>query len=436
MGERRLPLFATSSNRVIGSADGTHSVFDLGLSRSTQQDRSMVTAAELRAVIMGGSLGGLTAAVMLQRAGIAVDVFERSHRPLEGRGAGIVLHPASVRAVTTDITKLSARAVRTRYVDASGCITHDEPCSYRFTSYLALHRALLDEFDRARYHLGSEVVSFQGDHRRVVVQRADGPAVEADLLVCADGINSLARRVLMPAVQPAYAGYVGWRGTVVERNLSQGALEILSEAISYCIIPNSHILIYPIPGFDGSVGPDSRLINWVWYRNVTSGPELDGLMTDRAGVRQPVSLGAGAVRDDTLACLRRDAAHELPPPLAEMVARSPQPFVQVVLDIASPRLAFGRVAIMGDAAFALRPHVAAGTAKAAEDAALLARAVSASPNDISRALRRWEGPQLALGRAAMERARDAGVRSQFENSWRAGDALPFGLYENGDSRMQ
>jgi 2,6-dihydroxypyridine 3-monooxygenase len=395
----------------------------------------MGTRSDPRVAVMGGSLGGLTAAVLIRRAGFEVDVFERSRRPLEGRGAGIVLHPASIRAISGDSGRLSARAVRMRYLDAEARITHDEPCSYRFSSYAAVHQALLDEFDPGRYHLGSAVTGIATGPEGVRVE-CDGGGGEYDLLVAADGIQSRARGILAPEVVPSYAGYVGWRGTVVEGELAPGTFEILAEAISYCILPNSHILIYPIPGAGGSTAPGERLINWVWYRNCAEGAELDALLTDRDGTRHDVSVGAGSVAPAVVSKLREEAGQVLPPPLAEMVALSPEPFVQVVLDVAVPRMVFDRVAIIGDAAFALRPHIAAGTAKAAEDGHLLAQALRDADGDVAAALERWEGPQLELGRTAMERARVAGVRSQFENSWEPGDPLPFGLYEDGDSRLQ
>lgn len=388
-----------------------------------------------RVGVMGGSLGGLTAGVLLRRAGFDVQVFERSRRPLEGRGAGIVLHPATVRAISGETSRLSARAVRMRYLDAAGTVTHDDPCSYRFSSYAAVHQALLDDFDQSRYHLGAAVTAFEQRGDRVRVERADGAVDDFDLLVAADGIQSLARRTLAPEVVPRYAGYVGWRGTVVEGELAERTYAIIADAISYCILPNSHILIYPIPGAGGSTAPGVRLINWVWYRNCAEGPELEEILTDRAGVRQQVSVGSGAVRDEVVERLRAEARDDLPAPLAEMVARSPEPFVQVVLDVAVERMAYGRVALTGDAAFALRPHVAAGTAKAAEDAYRLTEQLVAADGDVEQALAAWEGPQLALGRTALERTREAGIRSQFENSWKAGDPLPFGLYEDGDSRL-
>jgi 2,6-dihydroxypyridine 3-monooxygenase len=95
-------------------------------------------------------------------------------------------------------------------------------------------------------------------------------------------------------------------------------------------------------------------------------------------------------------------------------------------------LAFGGVCLIGDAAFALRPHAAARTAKAAADASALAEALAAARGDLQAALPRWERRQLALGRAVLERTRRNGNKSRFQGTWRPGDPeLVFGLYEPG-----
>jgi 2,6-dihydroxypyridine 3-monooxygenase len=394
--------------------------------------RVMTRAGRSRAVVMGGSLGGLNAAIALRRVGYEVDVFERSRRPLDSRGAGIVLHPATVHALEHRLPQISARATELRYI-AHGGVAHAQPCSYRFTSYVTLHRALLGCFERGRFHLGAEVTGFDTCGDGVDVHVAGGSVERCDVLVCADGIHSTARRALLGEVERGYAGYVGWRGTIRERDLSAATFELVSDAVTYCVLPNSHIVTYPIPGFDGSTAPEHRLLNWVWYRNFEAA-ELEQLLTDRHGRRNDVSIAAGAIRADVEAQLRADAMRLLPAPLAEIVSGSPQPFAQAVFDIAVDQMAFGPIALIGDAAVALRPHVAAGTAKAAEDGSTLAAAVACG-GDVEGALARWAPERLKVARAAMERSCRAGRRAQFEGGWRLGEPLPYGLHEEGDSAL-
>jgi 2,6-dihydroxypyridine 3-monooxygenase len=309
---------------------------------------------------------------------------------------------------------------------------YEEPRRYRYSAWHTIYRALLGCFGRGRYHLGKEMSGFHEQDEHVQVRFVDGSAAAYDLLVCADGIASNARAMLQPQARPAYAGYVAWRGTIKERQLSRRVRDLLADSICYQVMPNSHILLYPIPGLDGSVTPGRRLANFVWYRNYAVGTELDDLMTDRDGVRRDITLPPGAARQAHLEELRAVAAARLAPQFAEVVQRCTLPFVQVIFDIEVDQMAFGRVCLIGDAAFALRPHAAAGTAKAAADAWALAEALAATQGDLNAALPRWERRQLAVGGAVLERTRRNGNKSQFAGTWRPGDPeLVFGLYEPG-----
>ncbi|MQB02013.1 MAG: monooxygenase, partial [Actinobacteria bacterium] len=129
--------------------------------------------------------------------------------------------------------------------------------------------------------------------------------------------------------------------------------------------------------------------------------------------------------------LRAVATARLPDLIAKVVVSAKEPFVQPIFDIEVPRMAFGRVCLIGDAAFAVRPHAAAGTAKAAADAWELTRALEEQP-DIESALQTWERRQLELGRELLERTRRIGRRSQVDCNWSPGDPeLIFSLYEPG-----
>jgi len=392
-----------------------------------------------RVVVMGGSLGGLNAALWLRDVGCEVEVYERSDVPLAGQGAGIVLNPATVRYFSEndvlDLGKMSVPAQYLRYIGRNGAAVDEQPKSYLFSSYNALYRGLLDCFGNDQYHLGAAVEGFEADAEGVTVRIVGNRTERCDMLVCADGFRSTARRHLLPHVSLEYAGYVAWRGTAEEGELKPATYGALSEAISYHVMPDGHALAYPIPMVDRSPSQERPRMNWLWYRNVARGPELDDLMTDMNGERRVVSLPPGVVQKRHVDRLREDAASVLPPPFAEMVLATAEPYVQAIVDVEVPRMAFGRVALIGDAAFAARPHAAAGTAKAAEDAFRLGEAVGGANGDVVAALERWEPGQLALGGRVLARTREAGRRSQFDATWRVGDPLPFGLYEVGDSEM-
>ena len=407
-------------------------------------------AEQLRIAVVGGSVGGLTAACLLRDAGHDVTVFERSSTELEQRGAGIGFLETTYRYLVERadlrLDEMSVATDHIRYLNRDDTVAHHAEHHYLFSSWNTVYRRLLSHWigtddgpGRDRYRLDHEMIGFDQTDADVTVRFANGSSVTVDLLVCADGVGSTARTILQPEAKAGYAGYVAWRGMVPERELPAAMAKRLGDAITYYVLANSHILIYPVPGLDGPVADSDRLINFVWYRNYLDGPELDELMTDRHGVRRELSLPPGAAADHHVAELRALAAARLPTLAAEVVARTEEPFLQVVYDIEVEQMAFGRVALLGDAAFAARPHAAAGSAKAADDGWALARALAevaelAEPGteSVVEALRRWELGQLALGRDLLQRTRDVGSRSQVTNTWQPGDPdLIFGLYEPG-----
>ena len=411
---------------VIGPIDGERTVSDASV--MTSRIETNQTAG--RAVVVGGSLGGLHAAVVLLSEGWDVDVYERSPRLLDGAGAGIVAHRTLLRiineyqGVALDQVSCPAMKVRT-YAPARETVTTPKN-AYRLTSWTTIYRELLKIVSTDRYHLGETLTSIEQTRDAAIVGFESGLRTEADLVVCADGISSTARDLLGITVKTAYSGYIGWRGVVDPDALDPEVAETLIDSISFGTTEGSHIVAYPIP-FAGADG--KRLLNFVWYRDVADGPELDSLMTDNAGQRRPFSLQD--VQPGHIEVMRA-AAKEFGNPLAQMVIRTPKPFLQVIVDQTPSQMAVGRVAVIGDAASVARPHAAAGTAKAAENGWQLAAHLQEFPGDVPLALSSWERTQLDLGESLVARARELGTTAQQSLQWGTDDpAAEFGLYGAG-----
>jgi 2,6-dihydroxypyridine 3-monooxygenase len=386
--------------------------------------------------VVGGSIGGLTAGLLLRDAGHDVRVFERSPAELAQRGAGIGLLPETSRYLTecagVDIDDISIATSHIRYLSRDNSILHEEKHNYRFSSWNTIYRQLLSCMKPNDYVLNHELTSWSDvDASEVTVTFANGNTETSDLVVFADGVNSLARATLLPGATPRYAGYVAWRGMVHETELSNDTRTLLDDAITYFVYPNSHILVYPIPGLEGETAPGQRLFNFVWYRNYSTGGQLEDLLTDISGVQREVSLPPGAVAPHHIAEMQTHAKTHLPAAIAELIVKTQQPFIQVVFDLTIDQMAFGRTCLLGDAANLGRPHAAAGTAKAADDAWALTDALARN-DDLLTALREYENSQLAVGHQLIERTELIGRRSQFENSWVPGDPdLIFGLKAPG-----
>ncbi len=351
-----------------------------------------------------------------------------------GPGAGIVLHPATSRFLTAQeglpLDDFSVAVDHLRYLGLDGSVVTQHESRLRFAAYGALYQSLRRSLERrgGRYVHGARVTEVRNAEETVHVVLADGTRTSSELLVGADGVHSTVRRLVLPDVEPELGGYVAWRGVLDEDELPDHALRPLERAITYTILDHAHILTYPIQGADGRMRR-----NWVWYRNLSAPGQLAELLCDRDGVRHGLSVASGAVRPELVAGLAAAADRELPPPLATLVGRTATPFVQAMVDVTPPHLVVGRVCLLGDAGFVARPHAAAGTAKAAEEAWLLARALSDPAVELDEALRAWEREALHLGSALVTRSRRAGERAQREGSWKVGEPLPFGLRSTGDS---
>lgn len=403
----------------------------------------------LSIAVVGGSIGGLTAACLLRDDGHDVTVFERSPARLEQRGAGIGLLEETARYLVDrhgeSIDDISVVTRHVRYLGRDDTVKAEYRHFYRFSSWNAIYGRMLAHWDPDRYLLDHKMVGFNNsgglEPTSVTTTFANGSTVETDLLVCADGTGSTARAMIAPDVRFSYSGYVAWRGIVPESEFAAAAKARLFDAINYYVYANSHILVYPIPGPTGSVEPGERLINFVWYRNYLEGPEFDELMglsgdtsfDDRA---PKLSIPPGGVAEHHVAEVKAHAAARLPALLADVVDRVVEPFVQVVYDVDVNRMVDGRACLIGDAAAVARPHAAAGTAKAADDAWSLAETLrgvgvdadSGGFANVQAALARWEPERLELGQALMNRTRTVGARSQIQNTWCSDDAdIIFGL---------
>jgi 2-polyprenyl-6-methoxyphenol hydroxylase-like FAD-dependent oxidoreductase len=371
--------------------------------------------ATRNAVVAGGSIGGLCAAVALRGIGCEVEVFERAPGVMTSRGAGIVVQDELVHllqryAGSVDLPSTACRQRRHLVPDGDDGVT--VPMPQRFTSWDAVYRTLRRALPERHYHPGVTVAGFAQEAGRMIVRCAERGEIAADLLVCAEGSRSESRGRLLPGVEPAYAGYVAWRGAVEEQYLDAGLTRFFDGSFTLCQARSGgHILCYMIPGPGAATGLEGRRLNWVWYVASPAGHELERLLTDRNGKVHAASVPAGLVPDALTAEIRAAATGDLHPRFAELVGATLEPFVQVIADLVVPRMVFGHACLFGDAAFVVRPHPAAATAKAAADAVALGEALAAEPSDLDAALRAWELARLAAGRGLVEHGMALGTRT-------------------------
>ncbi|CAN8067490.1 unnamed protein product [Agarophyton chilense] len=390
------------------------------------------------AVIVGGSLGGLTAAICLRDIGFSVSVFERCHEYLSGKGAGIALNPSMLSFIQDHPRfRLSehGRTIRKyRHLDHGREDCRERNVTLAVSSYNSVYKALLEIFGTQDYHLGQNVMDVSQSSEKVSITTADGERYFCDLLVCADGSGSNLRQIFALDKEPTYAGYYAWRGIVNKSQLSACLARDFEESLSYHMSQDGHILSYPIPYFEADENgklEKSTYINWLWYRNFPHRKKLENLLVDATGKRRLKSVPRGCVSSDRIEELRNDA-RILQDDFRQLVNSTQDPFIQPIFDYATKKMVVGRMCLLGDAAFSVRPHVAVGTAKAWDDAVSLAYFLKQPERNLHSALRTWEEKQLLLGNQLLKRSVELGTMLQ-TGAFNYDQPPPFGLHEAGDS---
>ncbi len=369
--------------------------------------------SQRRAIVIGGSMSGLLAAIMLRRRGWDVEVFERVERELADRGAGIVAQAeliARMNALGLQTRDLGVAMSTRKILDQSGAMTITLECPQVLTAWQRLYRVLRDAFPAERYLRGRGLKAFEQSRDRVVAHFGDGASISADVLIGADGLRSTVRQQCLPDILPLYAGYVAWRALLPERVIPPGVHREIFMAMAFCLPPGEQCIGYPVVGPNNELREGERRYNVVWYRPAEETSELPQLLTDRDGVSHSISIPPPLIRPEHVTAMRAAAERLLAPQFRAIVRLIEEPILQPIYDLESPHLAFGRVAIIGDAAFVARPHVAAGVSKAADDAAALSEALDGE--DVEPALRAFERQRLTENTKIIERARHLGAYLQ------------------------
>lgn len=337
-------------------------------------------------VVVGGGIGGVTAALALTRIGHEVVVLERAGAPVDA-GSGITLFPNAMAALDAIDVGDAVRAVGIPLPGSGGLRTPggrmlvDAGSEPAVTGLYGFHRADLHRRLRGRLppgvlRTGHEVIGVRSHPGGALVEIADRPPIEAALVVAADGWRSRVRRSLHPSYPgPRYAGYTSWRGvTAVPIELGGVAGETWGAGERFGILPLRDGRVY-------------------WFATA--------------------NVGADTVFDAHAEVCRRFGGWHAPVPV---LLSATEPEVVLALDIYDltlplPPFAVGQVALLGDAAHAMTPDIGQGAGQAIEDAVVLAAELARTPAS-AEALHRYDVQRRERTERLVRTARRTGRLAQ------------------------
>jgi FAD-dependent urate hydroxylase len=347
-----------------------------------------------RVLIVGAGIGGLTAGLAFRRADIDTAIFERagSVRDLQV-GHGLSLWPngtrilgkigalEAVERVAAPIEQMEFRDVRGRKIvsHAAGAVSRQLGAPTLGLRRSELHRALFDVIGESAVEFGAECVGVEQDDEAVTARFSDGRVERGDVLVAADGAQSTIRK-LLHGDAPTPTGNAEMHGTVPTPP------DVPAGVYRQIWAPGAKFGFYPVK--------DATC----WYCTVKA--------TDPRFIDQDTRKGAIRARVSTY-----------PAPTVSLIdAPSEHPITRAIIathDLAKPWV-HGRIALLGDAAHALAPHLGQGAGQAMEDAFVIAECLRTNP-DVTAALRDYEHQRKGHVRGIANQSRVLGKALVLEN---------------------
>jgi salicylate hydroxylase len=373
-----------------------------------------------RIAIIGGGIGGLAAALALERRGAEVIVYEQS--PVHSEiGAGLNLTPNAVKAFRAlgiedkieDIGSGSEFLI-IRSWKSGRLISRVRRGDFRKkfgAPNLTVHRAdLLDvlrgSLKTTDIRLGMRCIAVEPGAGDAAARFADGSAVEADVVVGADGIHSVVRNSLFGVDAPRFTGCICWRGMAPVEAVPS---DINSGDGTMWMGPHGHVVHYPVHR--------GKLVNIVAH--IDSNAWTEESWTHECGVAEVTSAYA-----------------DWHPALTRLYPCSTRWYKWALYD-RDPleRWSQGRATLLGDSAHAMLPYLGQGAAMAIEDGCVLAAMIARQPDDLDAALVAYERLRAPRTRGAVLGSRERAKENHLASPWaRLGRDVKFALRERFGAR--
>ncbi|XP_022881530.1 uncharacterized protein LOC111398712 [Olea europaea var. sylvestris] len=338
------------------------------------------TKRKAKAVVVGGSIAGISCAHALIAAGWDVVVLEKARSPSTGNatGAGLGINPLSQKLIQSWLNQPQALELNTLPLTidhdlatdwdkkTTRTLTRDENFNFRAAHWADLHRLLYNALPQGVVLWGHFYLSFcASDAKSVkvsakVLESGDTIDIEGDMLVAADGCHSSIRKTLLPDLKLRYSGYCAWRGVLdfSENEKSETILQLkkafpeLGKCIYFILGVGTHSIVHELC---------NKRMNWVWFVNQ---PEPD---LEENSVTKKVSR-------DMIEEIYEAAEMVWFPEFVKLMRETKEPFLNAIYDSEPPeQVVWDNVVLIGDAAHPVSPHGARSTNMSILDAAVLGK---------------------------------------------------------------
>ncbi|KAJ4733853.1 6-hydroxynicotinate 3-monooxygenase [Rhynchospora pubera] len=381
-----------------------------------------------KAIVVGGSIAGLSCAHALVSARWDVAVIEKSTAPSttpsrtcsrSPTGAGLGLDPQSQEILGRWISHSQLRqatfplSLDLNIMTDSGCkrsktVTRDGNFNFLAAHWADLHSLLYEALPPGLILWGHQFISFQTHKDKSTVRVTCRVAktgeiveIEGDLLVAADGCLSAIRQNFLPNLKLRYSGYCAWRGVLdfsgkENSDLIVGMREAypeLGNCLYFDLACNTHAVLYELK--------DKRL-NWIWYVNQPE-PKTEG-----TSVTMKVSK-------DALHSMHEEADKVWVSQLASLMQETTDPFINIIYDSDPlPRLQWeGKIVLIGDAAHPTTPHGLRSTNMSVVDAYVLGKCLERNGLEgLEKALEEYQTIRLPVVSEQVLHARKLGRAKQ------------------------
>ena len=332
--------------------------------------------------IVGGGIGGVTAANSLLQRGIKVQLYEQA-TALTEVGAGVAIQPNGIRMLRhlglgDGLVRYGARWVDPQFRRSDGTLAAAmwPPELASKIEFYGMHRAdllamLVDHLPVGCVHTDHRCVGFEQDNQQAVLTFADGAQVTADVVVAADGIHSTLQQFVVAPAAPVFSGSVAYRGVISAASVSwpPGAMRNWMGA-------GKHFLVFPVRA--------NELLNYVGFVTTDESMKESWLTADA-----PAALTQAFAGWD--------------PMVGAIIAQVKTMFRSGLYDREPlPTWTRGRLTLLGDAAHPMLPHTGQGANQAIEDGVALASVLSRADSE--------SAPRALLIYEKLRRERTAGVQ--------------------------